>query len=240
MGWIPGWESIQATGWWSGFFFWASIISLIGLGISEVASHRYSERRDELLETQQRIEKEQHDDDIARLHLEAAKANAETAKANEAAAKANERAAEAEVAFIKFRKPRSTLLTLEVRSEMTEKLRPFAGTKFDIGYATEDREQADFLWWLLPTINDAGWVHIDWVGGMIFKRNNWPGDHLMGVMSVINISIEVHPESRNKLQPAADALVAALQSIEIDATTGDFNNSSTNKDAIHLLVGPKR
>lgn len=96
MGWIPGWESIQATGWWSGFFFWASIVSLIGLGISEVASHRYSERRDELLETQQRLEKQQHDDDMARLHLEAAKANAETAKANEAAAKANERAAEAQ------------------------------------------------------------------------------------------------------------------------------------------------
>jgi hypothetical protein len=94
MSWIPGWQSIQATGWWSGFFFWASIISLIGLGISEFASHRYSERREESLEIQQRKEKDQHDSDIARLRLETSQANAETAKANEAAAKANERAAE--------------------------------------------------------------------------------------------------------------------------------------------------
>ena len=126
------------------------------------------------------------------------------------------------------------------RAEITEKLKTFAGTKFDIGYGTEDREQADFLWWLLPTINDAGWVHIDWVGGRVFKRLNWPGDHLMGIMSVINVSIEVYPDNRGKLQPAADALVEALKSAGIEATTGDFNNSSTNNDAIHLLVGPKR
>jgi len=150
------------------------------------------------------------------------------------------RAKEAELALIKFRKPRSELLPTQVRAEITEKLKAFAGTKFDIGYGTEDREQADFLWWLLPTINDAGWVHIDWVGGRVFKRLNWPGDHLMGIMSVINVSIEVYPDNRDKLQPAADALVEALKSAGIEATTGDFNNSSTNNDAIHLLVGPKR
>jgi hypothetical protein len=54
---IPGWDSIAGAGWWSTFYFWASIISLIGLGTSEVASHRYSERKDELVGQQQLIEK---------------------------------------------------------------------------------------------------------------------------------------------------------------------------------------
>ena len=80
MGWIPGWDSIASAGWWSGLFFWGSIISLIGLGISEVASHRYSERKDELVERQQLVEKKEHDDEIARLHLEAANATKEAAR----------------------------------------------------------------------------------------------------------------------------------------------------------------
>jgi hypothetical protein len=84
--WIPGWGSIAAAGWWSGFFFWASIVSLIGLGISEVASHRYGDRKDELTAEQQRIDKKTHDDEIARLHLETAQANERAAKLQEAAA----------------------------------------------------------------------------------------------------------------------------------------------------------
>jgi hypothetical protein len=84
--WIPGWGSIAAAGWWSGFFFWASIVSLIGLGISEVASHRYGDRKDELTAEQQRIDKKTHDDEIARLHLEPAQANERAAKLQEAAA----------------------------------------------------------------------------------------------------------------------------------------------------------
>ena len=156
-------------------------------------------------------------------------------------AEANARSREAEVELIKFRRPRSQLVSPpEIRAKITEALKPFKGTKFDIGYGREDREQADFLWWLLPSINDARWVHIDWRGGEVFKRWNWPGDHLMGVMAVINVSIELHPENREKLLQAANALAAALKSVDVETTTDDFNNSSENSDAIHLLVGPKR
>jgi hypothetical protein len=50
MGWIPGWDSIAAASRWSGFYFWMSIGSLIGLGVFEIASHRYTDRHDELVE----------------------------------------------------------------------------------------------------------------------------------------------------------------------------------------------
>ena len=84
MSWVPGWSSTATAGWWSGLFFWASIGSLLMLGITEVISHRYSERKEELLTEEHQIEKDNYDTELARLHLATAKANEETAKANKA------------------------------------------------------------------------------------------------------------------------------------------------------------
>jgi hypothetical protein len=123
---------------------------------------------------------------------------------------------------------------------LTEKISPFAGTKFDVGHAKVDREVWDFLWLLEPAISAAGWVHIDWIAGERFRKNGWPGSHWYGEMGVNNVSIEVRPRSRATLMPAAEALAAALRAIDIEATTHDDNNTSQNDDAIHLIVGPKR
>ncbi len=95
MGWIPGWESVSAAGWWSGFFFWASIVSLIGLGISEVASHRYGERKDELVAIEQDAKDKRHDEDMTRVQHDAALAIERAAVLEKEAAKANEEAAKA-------------------------------------------------------------------------------------------------------------------------------------------------
>jgi hypothetical protein len=48
MSWWPGWDSITGSHWWSNAYFFASIVSLILLGVFAVVSHRYSERTDEL------------------------------------------------------------------------------------------------------------------------------------------------------------------------------------------------
>jgi hypothetical protein len=115
--WIPGWESITNAGWWSGFYFWASIVSLIGLGVAEVASHRYGERKDELAAVEQEALERRHNEEMTRVQHDTALANeratqlekdaaalaaqaAETealvGRARRDAAKANERAAELE------------------------------------------------------------------------------------------------------------------------------------------------
>jgi hypothetical protein len=75
--WFPGWDSITGTAWWSGFYFWASIGSLMLLGAMEVVSHRYSERKDELVELQQIAEKKTHDEEMARVQHDAARLAAE-------------------------------------------------------------------------------------------------------------------------------------------------------------------
>lgn len=89
MSWIPGWDSITGADWWSSFYFWAGIIALLALGVAEVVSHRYTDRKDELTTAQQDATQRRHDEEMARLHLA-------TSKADERAAAANERAASLE------------------------------------------------------------------------------------------------------------------------------------------------
>ncbi len=125
----------------------------------------------------------------------------------------------------------------EAIASITAQLSPFAGTSFDVAHEKVDREQWDFMWCLEPAIRKAAWVQLDWVGGFTFKKQNWPGDHVYGEMGVINVSVELHEENRTKLLPAAEALAAALRSIGVTANVEQFNNSSTNPAAIHLLVG---
>jgi len=120
MSWIPGWNSVADAGWWSGFFFWASIASLIGLGISEIASHRYSDRKDELVTDQQRVDKKNHDDEIARLHLETAQANERAAKLQEAAA--------------------WRVLSPEAKAGLADNLRNAGGGLVEISYPANDPE----------------------------------------------------------------------------------------------------
>jgi hypothetical protein len=75
MSWIPGWDSAASADLWSNVFFWAGIIALLFLGISEVVSHRYTERKDELVSEQQAATERRHDEEMARLLLETAQAN---------------------------------------------------------------------------------------------------------------------------------------------------------------------
>lgn len=46
---LPGWDSIESAGFWSHFWFWFGIACLFALGASEVVSHYYGVRKDELV-----------------------------------------------------------------------------------------------------------------------------------------------------------------------------------------------
>lgn len=64
---------------------------------------------------------------------------------------------------------------------------------------------------------------------------------MYGEMGVVNVELELFPETRAKLLPAAKALAAALNDIGIDANIPvSPNNSSANPTVIHLLVGMKQ
>jgi hypothetical protein len=95
MSWLPGWNSIASAHWWENLYFWAGIVALILLGVMEVVSHRYTERKDELASVEQGTIQRQHEEEIARLHLQTAELTADAEKSRAAIADATARAAEA-------------------------------------------------------------------------------------------------------------------------------------------------
>lgn len=126
MSWIPGWDTVANAGWWSTFYFWASIGSLMLLGASEVVSHRYSERKDELSEQEQTKTQQKHDEEIARLHLETANANAST----EMLRKEN-------LEMLHAISPRS----IDQSGYVTEPLKVFAGMRVFLGSVPDPEAQ---------------------------------------------------------------------------------------------------
>lgn len=154
MGWIPGWDSIASAGWWSGFFFWASIVSLIGLGISEIASHRYSERKDELVELQQIAEKKQHDDEIALLQKDTAQTNERAARLEKEAAEANERTAKLK---LELDERKNRTLTADQKVAIIERLKPLPKGKILFNPLMSDAEASQFSDKIQEVLKAAGY-----------------------------------------------------------------------------------
>jgi hypothetical protein len=83
---------------------------------------------------------------------------------------------------------------------------------------------------------------VDWIGPQIFGKVNWTmQQHVYGVANVLNVSIELSPEKRDELLPAANALAEALNGIGLAATVEPhvISGTSATTDAIHVLVGDK-
>jgi hypothetical protein len=209
MNWIPGWDSIAGAGWWSSFYFWASIVALIGLGISEVASHRYSERKDELTIIEQAAVQRRHDEDMASVQHDTAQANERAAQSNARAAEATQKAEEERLARVRLEAklaPRS--MTEQERQELSDKLKPFSGTLVDIFViptaGTADTVPLSRL--IVSILGAAGWQIRDLrtaSGGQFF-----PG-FVVG-KAAGNPSIDA----------AVDALVGGLNAVNIDAAVG--------------------
>jgi len=125
---------------------------------------------------------------------------------------------------------------------ITERLQPFAGTQFDCGLNMNSGEQADFWWDLQPAITAAGWAHLPWdfppmVGGLLVTQG--PDRPASGSVAAANVEIHLHPEHRERLLPAATALISALNEIGIAARDAGYNTHSANNAAIHILIGDK-
>lgn len=167
-------------------------------------------------------------------------------RSNDRLKEALTRAAAAEEALIEYRRTRRELLKSDPTNvvRLVEAIKPFAGTRFDIGQAGGNvREQWDFLWDIEPLFNEAGWIFVDWTGPQFIGRLNWTmTQHAYGITNVLNVSIESYPQVRDALLPAAEALADALNRIGIAAIVEPavISSTSANADVLHFLVGEKR
>jgi hypothetical protein len=165
----------------------------------------------------------------------------ELASANQQAAQANERAAKAQLALEKFKAPRT--LTPEQRGRIVDKLKPFSGTEYDITISESDPEILSFVLTLERVLSTAGWTELDWKGtGEALIRGGKQPLIRLGV-SISNVVIGAHFDQPPKLFEFALALSDALEAEGVTATAQrhiGHEMSSTNANAIHIMIGRKQ
>ena len=126
------------------------------------------------------------------------------------------------------------------RAELTGLTRPFAGTVFDTAMSHFEREIGDILWDIEEALHAAGWQQIDWAApanASAIRRSHRP---ISGSALAQNVEIEIDPNQRQALLPAAEALIQALNQIGIDAREAPYTSVNGNPHAVHIMVGPKR
>jgi hypothetical protein len=165
----------------------------------------------------------------------------EIVQLNERASEAKRKADEAALALEKFKAPRFRGFDKAKQDVVSEKIKPFAGLKFDAALSPNDAECEFLLDALEKVLKNGGLVQIPWKDKnqytQIMQRDGKPD---AGSASVVNIGIEgnfsVHPE----LLPAARAIASALTDAGIiaDAIQTDTSHS-LNADVMHLMIGKK-
>jgi hypothetical protein len=193
------------------------------------------------VEDARQLELTQLNNETARLTKESTDARAAIAGANERAAEATKKAQEASLELAKFKAPRA--LTQEQRGRIADKLKQFSGTEYDIAISENDPEILDFVSLVEIVLSTAEWTELDWKGtgeGLIRGR----GKPIIRLgASVKNVVIGVNENQPRKLMESAQALSDALMVEDIEATAGwhtPHEMSSTNPNAIHILIGRKR
>jgi hypothetical protein len=163
------------------------------------------------------------------------------ADSKKATAEATARAAEAQLALEKFKSPRT--LTPEQRGRIVDKLKQFSGTEYDITVSSIDPEILDFVLTLELVLSTAEWVELDWKGNAEKLIRGGKQPLIREGVSVTNVVIGVQLDQPPKLFEFALALSDALEAEGVTATAKRLirhEMSSTNANAIHIMVGRKQ
>ena len=220
MSWIPGWQTAADADWWSSVWFWVSIASLMLLGVSEVISHRYSERKDELSTKQQEVAERQHNDTIAALQLQTAQAIA--------------RAAEANSALDKYKAPRA--LTEEQMASFIDVMKSASGQEYILSVASGN-EPANLVCLLDSLLKRAKWKRLE-QQNMGISVNTQCGRIALNAIS--EVQIRVSTKASETTNANADKLIAALNNHRITVQgTKDPLNVPADK-VIVIMVGTKQ
>jgi hypothetical protein len=180
----------------------------------------------------QREENEQTKAEFERYKLDATR---DIEGAQERAKVAEQKAAEANLALAKFKAPR--VLSSEQQRHIAGKLKQFAGTEFDAGVGPKGDPEPIYLARTIGSaLGAAGWKFIAWTGGT--ETYSEPPMPPIGLTSVTNVIIDVHPDRWEKYGAAATSLASALNDEGIEAIASS-NQTSVNTDAIHIRIGRK-
>ena len=224
--------SVSSLDWWLTAFGLLAAVFVVGGAVLGACRLTKSTQLQRIL-TAENLSLQQN---IARLTVNAQELKGEIASANERASLAEQRAAEANLELAKFRAPRT--LTIEQQTTISEKLRAFAGIRFDATVIRDDPETMHLLDIITPVLEAAGWKQVGWDNNyLVLKR---PGKPDVGEWAAQNVIIAVPHDLIPQLWPAAESLASALAAHGIPAQAQDAAGMTVkNNEVLHLLIGRK-
>jgi hypothetical protein len=258
MSWLPGWHSAVDSGWWSHFWFWFGIICLLALGASEVVSHFYGLRKDELIEIAAHNADEQRKRDANSAE---ARRESESKTLQHSLSEARERAAELQQQYDDAERRRSTE-TAKLQQQLTEAngkvaelegrraprklteeqnqvlitaLSPFHGQNVSVSSVVRDAEAKAFRDEFVTIVERAGWVHGGRIGEGMYDRNP----------RGIEVTISQADAQGGRVPQAAVVLVQTLIDLHlVGLSPGDrrpvmFVHPNIPSGSIELRIGPK-
>jgi hypothetical protein len=222
MWWLPGWDSIPSTAWWSHFWFWFGIACLVALAASEVVSHVYSLRKDGLVAAAERAAEQQRRNDA-----DAAEARHRT-DVETVQRKLSE--ADKKVADLQTQQaPRRLSAAQQV--DLVRALSPFAGQKVRLRAVTNSDEPKNLAADFSRVFSGARWDYGNTVEYMMIA-----GPDPLGVQ------ISVNPQDANdqaSTTPALGVLVPALLSMGLMAAPQVAPDPGAPIGTILVTIGVK-
>jgi hypothetical protein len=141
--------------------------------------------------------------------------------------------------------PRS--ITVAQSQRITELLKPFAKTPFDVN-ANDDQDSIDYAGQVALAMKAAGWDWRPWAsGGPISQQNvGYPGSPGVGTLTLRGVVLQIVEPDRAALERPLTALAAALTDNgvpvrEVSAVAGEhIAQSGRQAGSIHVLIGSKQ
>lgn len=170
------------------------------------------------------------DRDISRANERAKNAEVQIASSNARAAEAQKQAAEAKLELAKLKEPRT--VNQEQQRRIRAKIKPFAGTKFDLYVSTGSSEPVALMNTIEGTLRSAGWVMEKPSTPILFADK-------AGVAALSGLLVQIARERSADFLKAATALASALRAEGIEARAEANLDTGNNHDAIHVMIGSK-
>jgi hypothetical protein len=228
MTWWPGWDSIANTGWWSHFWFWFGIACLFALGASEIVSHVYGLRKDQLVaaaETATAIQRKTDSDGAeTRRKAETEALQKQLAAAEKAAAEAREKANQVEARQADRR------LTDEQKGALRAAVSAYPGQKARISVLAGDNEAFRYAREFGDILHAAGW---DVGGGIV--QDFYTGAVPQGIQATVFSQQSV--PGNTSVPVEIGTLILALQKMGL--IKGLLSDPGVPNGTLYLRVGPK-
>jgi Tfp pilus assembly protein PilX len=166
------------------------------------------------------------DERVAANEAETKRAIADSDVAKQGAAEASARAAEAQLALERFKAPRE--LTGEQLERIVSTLSKFAGQEYVVTTFWDLKEPLAFANILHHALQQAGWKFIP------------PTSATFMLGGIAGVQVWVHPMAKQPVRDAANAVVAALNAEQIEATLKLQNPENPEDNKIGFNVGTKQ